>query len=294
MMLCMVGIVFVASTYKLFEFLHTSRVFRQQLAIHEWEMQQQQPEQLGQQDDNRDGQGVDPELQSYLSSHYDEVYGNGAHVLCGCARDLDEDHGDDDDDNDDDDDEEENNDLRLFIDDDDDNSGDFCTAIWTCIANTCCGTLCQCYCQVCGSCATSQEHRYLRTILPQPFKLKALFQSTEGRGQSRLRNSTLSTTAERDGLQIDAAIIAADLWQRDYVTFEPWMDYFPSIVKLRLGNIRSFTKHMQALSVLSFRLVVLSATFLVVATTMAVFLPVTFPRWQILVVRTSDATEAVN
>merc|ERR1712226_226260 len=43
---------------------------------------------------------------------------------------------------------------------------DFCTKLWSIVANMCCGACCQCWCQCCGMCATAQEYRELKRVLP--------------------------------------------------------------------------------------------------------------------------------
>jgi hypothetical protein len=128
------------------------------------------------------------------------------------------------------------------------NGGDFCWGLWSLLANMCCGWLCNCYCQLCGICGIAQEHRYLTHVLPQ-----------------------------RDH----------DLWQRDYLTMQPWNEYYPAILRLRLSGQMRFLPHLQALSILSHRLVIGAVLFLTLAT-LIVALPVHFPRWQILVVSISS------
>ena len=91
---------------------------------------------------------------------------------------------------------------------------DFCSLLWQCLASTFCGTCCVCWFQFCGMCAIAQEHRHLRRILPN----------------------------------------TPDLWQRDYITFQPWSEYFPSIQQLRESAQGSFPAHAEALSQLSLRL----------------------------------------
>jgi hypothetical protein len=123
--------------------------------------------------------------------------------------------------------------------------GDFCSLLFKLIGNCCCGVLCNCYCQLCGMCAIAQEHRYLKDIIP----------STD-----------------------------YHLWQRDYITQEPWKDYYNKIIRLKLSNESNFTSHFKAMSILSKRLVISAFLFLCFVSSFT-FLPVHFPRWQILVVR---------
>jgi hypothetical protein len=306
-MWALVGTVIVICIYKLFEFLHKSRILRQRLAIHQWDIIQQQ-QRLDRSDssnhsiDDVQDVAIDPELQAFLSFHHEEIYGNGTHALCGCApSNIDDDDrlgssSDDFDVDGDDDNDQDRSQANTYLDD----NGDFCTDLWTLIAKSCCGVLCQCYCQLCGMCATSQEHRHLRKILPQPMRLplpispRTRSRSTPAAAAAAAATSSSlssTTSSTKRGITITTTtspnefIAAADLWQRDYITFQPWMEYYPSILRLRLQNVTSFSKHMQALSTLSFRLVVSSMMFLLIVTMLGVCLPVTFPRWQILVVR---------
>jgi hypothetical protein len=126
---------------------------------------------------------------------------------------------------------------------------DFCSVLWQCLASTCCGTCCRCWCQFCGMCAIAQEHRHLRRVL--------------------LPNNT-----------------TPDLWQRDYMTFQPWTEYFPTIQQLRDSAQGSFFAHAQALSQLSLRLSIGVHVILVVIL-VATLLPLhLFSAWNFLVVRT--------
>jgi hypothetical protein len=135
--------------------------------------------------------------------------------------------------------------------DDDNNNGennareDFCFRLWALISNLCCGWLCHCYCQLCGMCAIAQEHRYLSEVLPDD----------------------------------------PSLCQRDYITLQPWKEYVPAILRLRISGQMQFFQHLKAMSILSNRLALAAAIFLVVVTLVITLLPVQFPRWQILVVR---------
>jgi len=73
-----------------------------------------------------------------------------------------------------------------------------------------------------------------------------------------------------------------EMWQRDYLTQQPWKEYYPDIVRLRLSSQTKFYRHLRALSTLSNRLLVSAVLFLLLVT-IFIFLPVHFPRWQILV-----------
>ena len=97
----------------------------------------------------------------------------------------------------------------------------------------------------CGMCAIAQESRHLREVIP---------------------------TTIRPGL-----------WQRDYITMQPWMEYYPSILRLRLSNQFHCIPHFKALSRLSRRLLISGASVLLFVTLMFL-LPVRFPKWQLIIV----------
>jgi hypothetical protein len=120
---------------------------------------------------------------------------------------------------------------------------DFCFQMWRLISSLCCGVLCSCYIQCFGACAIAQEHRHLKQCLPPD----------------------------------------PDLWQVDYITFEPWSGYFPANVRLRVSHETRFFPHVRSMSILSKRLVKSVLVFMLLATGI-VLLPVHFPRWQILIV----------
>jgi hypothetical protein len=233
--------------WKILEFQHTRKVFRQKLAIEEYRRENRRRKRgivnyLEELEEEGNGGGTDltatideafadpkndPDLMNFLTEHQREVYGDGSHALCGCAsapfNPLDEE------------------------DDETDHRGDFCSQLWAFLANICCGWMCQCYCQLCGMCAIAQEHRYLADILPT------------------------------DPI----------LWQLDYVTLQSWKDYYPDILRLRMSGQMKFLPHLRAMSTLSNRLVIAAAIFLVLVT-LIIVLPVHFPRWQILVVRSNE------
>jgi len=124
---------------------------------------------------------------------------------------------------------------------DDVDQRDFCQRLWHFFANLCCNTCCMCWCIWCGMCAIAQEHRHLAKVLP--------------------------TTPS--------------LWQRDYITMQPWSDYFPSILALRNTENTSFWDHCKALSQLSSRLVKACGLFLLFAILLTAFLPVQYEKWQL-------------
>ena len=109
----------------------------------------------------------------------------------------------------------------------------------------CCGMLCGCNLQLCGMCAIAQESRHLRDALP---------------------------TNMRPGL-----------WQRDYITMQPWKEYYPSILRLRLSNQIHCLPHFKALSRLSRRILIAGASVLLFVTFLFL-LPIRFPKWQVLIV----------
>jgi len=124
---------------------------------------------------------------------------------------------------------------------DDDESRDFCQRLWYFFANMCCNTCCMCWCIWCGMCAIAQEHRHLAKVLPN----------------------------------------TPSLWQRDYITMQPWSDYFPSILALRNSENMSFWAHCKALSHLSSKLVKACGIFLLFAVLLTLFLPVQYEKWQL-------------
>lgn len=121
---------------------------------------------------------------------------------------------------------------------------DFCSKLWQFLAACCCGTCCLCWCQCCGMCAIAQEHRHLKMVLPP----------------------------------------APELWELDYITMQPWSDYFPKIRDLRVSGEMGLLAHMRALSLLSTRLLQ-SALVFVIGAAIVTALPVHYSRWELLVVR---------
>ncbi|KAL7489853.1 hypothetical protein ACHAW6_015569 [Cyclotella cf. meneghiniana] len=90
--------------------------------------------------------------------------------------------------------------------------GDFCTRLWSCLANTFWASCCGCWCQCCSICAVAQEEREVNRL-----------------------------TGNED-------------YTMDYVTFQPYSEYYPAIQNLRDNQITSLWKHMTALSELSVKL----------------------------------------
>ncbi len=127
---------------------------------------------------------------------------------------------------------------------DDENQG-FCLASWRVLEKLCCGVLCGCSLQLCGMCAIAQESRHLGQAIPRE---------------------------TRPGL-----------WQRDYITMQPWMEYYPSILRLRLSNQIHCLPHFKALSKLS-RLILITSASVLLFVTFMFLLPIRFPKWQVLIV----------
>jgi len=104
---------------------------------------------------------------------------------------------------------------------------DFCTKLWSIVANMCCGACCQCWCQCCGMCATAQEYRELKRVLPP------------------------------------------SLFKTDYITNQPWSEYFPAIEALRSNHVTSMLAHFRAISNLSALLLKSTAAILLFYTALA-------------------------
>ncbi|OEU05896.1 hypothetical protein FRACYDRAFT_257625 [Fragilariopsis cylindrus CCMP1102] len=195
---------------------------------------------------------TDAELAVFLDQHRREIYGDGAHDIFGCARSntglcchryrSERLIGRSAVDVDTNDDGNNNDDEE---DEEEENQVGFCLGAWRFLAKLCCGLLCGCNLQLFGMCAIAQEQRYLKEVLPS---------STE----------------------------RPDLWQRDYITMQPWSEYYPAILRLRLSYQSNFCSHLKAMSTLSRRILTTAVTFVVFISLM-VLLPVRFPRWQILI-----------
>lgn len=196
--------------WRMLEFQHTRAFFRIKLAIDKYTRDHSGEQNLNLQD---------PGLHMFLAQNRKDIH--GVHALCGCSR---VDH------------------IPL---EEEDETRDFCRRLWRFLASLCCGACCMCWCQWCGICATAQEHRHLRKVLPDtqlPYLL-----------------------------------------QRDYITMQPWGEYFKEIVQLRDRREMRFIPHVKALSLLSSRLLKAFALFLLAAT-LVTALPVHYSRWQLLVV----------
>lgn len=257
---CAGWVLVLSFVWKVFEYQQKRKKFRMQLAIAEYRRRCRSRDK-NKNNDKDDGDrslpsssDTDAELAVFLDQHRREIYGDGAHDIFGCAR--------------------SNTGLcchryrserlvgRSAVDvdtNDDGNNNDdeedeeeeesqvgFCLGAWRFLAKLCCGLLCGCNLQLFGMCAIAQEQRYLKEVLPS---------STE----------------------------RPDLWQRDYITMQPWSEYYPAILRLRLSYQSNFCSHLKAMSTLSRRILTTAVTFVVFISLM-VLLPVRFPRWQILIV----------
>ena len=258
---CAGWVLVLSFVWKVFEYQQKRKKFRMQLAIAEYRHRCRSRDK-NKNNDTDDGDrslpsssdtDTDAELAVFLDQHRREIYGDGAHDIFGCAR--------------------SNTGLcchryrserlvgRSAVDvdtNDDGNNNDdeedeeeesqvgFCLGAWRFLAKLCCGLLCGCNLQLFGMCAIAQEQRYLKEVLPS---------STE----------------------------RPDLWQRDYITMQPWSEYYPAILRLRLSYQSNFCSHLKAMSTLSRRILTTAVTFVVFISLM-VLLPVRFPRWQILIV----------
>ena len=115
---------------------------------------------------------------------------------------------------------------------------DFCFHLWKCLSNCCCNVCCFSYWNWCGMCATAQEDRQLKQLLPNTAFL------------------------------------------RDYITFQPFAQYYPQIQSLRYdqeqeqdnndntnATTTTFWDHINTLSELSSKLlkILLSTLFLLLA-----------------------------
>lgn len=89
---------------------------------------------------------------------------------------------------------------------------DFCTSLWEFVAYLFFGA-CGCWCNCWGACATAQEHRQLRLLLPK------------------------------------------DKFMLDYVTMQPFREYYPLIEDVRRRNDNTFVGHLKARSRLAVRVV---------------------------------------
>lgn len=243
-------VLLVGLIWKFFQYQRSRKVFRKQLAVTEYHRRKRLETTEGY-DASKDP--TDQELAAIFGHDNREIYGDGAHDLCGWARSdarwvsttaqrrrrrwqRETDSGDDD---------------EIIMDE------GFCRRAWRFLACLCCGCLCGCHLQLCGMCGIAQESRYLQRI----------FRCTP----SSERSSSTSTTSN------------SWLWQRDYITLQPWSEYYPSILRLRISNQIHWFPHCKALSTLSRRIFV-SAVALLLFVTLLFLLPVRFPKWEVIIV----------
>jgi len=226
----------ICAMMKLWHFQGARKNLRRELAIAEYYRRRRIDGDLGEVEDTNKN---DSDLATFLKEHRQEISGDGAHNLFGCARSH----------------------VRWFggrclrssnnsndeNDHENESGGDrqgFCLNAWRCLSNAFCGMLCGCHLQLFGICATAQESRHLQEAIPT------------------------STSPH--------------FWQRDYITMQPWKEYYPSILRLRLLKQVDFLSHFKALSKLSHRILVAVVAGLIFVTTIFL-LPIRFPKWQIFI-----------
>ena len=66
-------------------------------------------------------------------------------------------------------------------------------------------------------------------------------------------------------------LLPAQVFQRDYITFQPYGEYYPKIEWLRQENVSSFWKHLGALSELSAKLLYLLQASILLLLVIATF-----------------------
>jgi len=111
-------------------------------------------------------------------------------------------------------------------------SGDLSTWLFKAWSSVCCGRFLNCWCQCCGMCAIGQEDRELELLLRREDKEEAL--------------------------------------RIDYITFQPYSEYFPGIHRLQTSGDESLKNHYASLSSLSKK--ILRYALYVVAITSFLFL----------------------
>ena len=228
----------VCMMWKVWRFQGARKKLRREMAIAEYYRRRHTDGNPGEFEDENENES---DLAAFLEEHRLEIFGDGAHNLCGCAR----------------------SEVRWFgnrffgpknnqeiennrEDERADDRQGFCFNAWRCLSKLFCGLLFGCHLQLFGICATAQETRHLREAIPP-----------------RTR---------------------AQVWQRDYITMQPWTEYYPSILKLRILKQFDLISHFKALSKLSRQILVAVAVSLIFVT-LTFLLPIRFPKWQILIVR---------
>lgn len=131
------------------------------------------------------------------------------------------------------------------------NATDFCTVLWNVASSLCCGALCRCWCQCCGMCAIGQQDREIQQLL-----------------------LLLDQQQDDNDMQVD------------YITFQPVQEYSFQLQQLRTLQVTSFWKHATKMSQLSYKLLYMLASSLVVLAVLALFqVHQTFTLDNLLVVR---------
>jgi hypothetical protein len=145
---------------------------------------------------------------------------------------------------------------------------DVCHVLWNLLANLCCGWCCNCWCQCFGMCALAQEDRQLQQLLL--------------RGASPTTSATINNHHASTSSSSSSSIYS---FQRDYITMQPFSEYYPRILRLRQQSYYSLWEHGKALSLLSSHLLKWLAGILILIIISSV-LPI--PNWlqplQLLVV----------
>jgi len=254
---CVMGVLIVAFLSKLFQFQQKRKQFRKKLAIAHYHHIHRNRKNNNNNNDSVNSGGAsssnddndDEDLKVFLKEHRQEINEYGVHNIIGGAN--------------------SNNGLFCNKYDDEDESENHqppphhnnnndsryvgryhcCAETWTFFSDLLCGVFCGCNIQICGMCAIAQESRYLKdTLLP--------------------------SSSERP-----------DLWQRDFLTMQPWSEYYPSILRLRLSYETNPLSHLKAMSTLSRRiLITVSTLFIMISLLVLVPIPIHFPRWQVLIV----------
>ena len=108
--------------------------------------------------------------------------------------------------------------------------GDLCSCLWACLKRVCCGGCCGCWLMCCGLCAIAQE-------------------AAEVDGMAERMVTTIGGGGAGDGPLSPAGTPGGT--HVDYVTFQPWYEYFSKIDDLRNAADGEFVAHCWALSDLS-------------------------------------------
>ena len=75
------------------------------------------------------------------------------------------------------------------------------------------------------------------------------------------------------------------VWQNDYITMEPWIDYYPKIIKLRQNHQHNILFHLNALSSLSSKILLSIIVLLFGFGLFSLLCPVKYSSWELIVVR---------